>query len=73
MAMELRFHIIDKAIHTYWRCVVLHVNTGNIKFSDLNGQIVFGDLSTDNSTFQFSAPIYETKQLALPLVKVPAR
>ena len=47
MAMELRFHIIDKAtsipIEDVW---VLHVNTGNIKFSDLNGQIVFGDLST---------------------------
>ena len=55
MAMELRFHIIDKAtsipIEDVW---VLHVNTGNIKFSDLNGQIVFGDLSTYTSTFQFS-------------------
>lgn len=66
MAMELRFHIIDKAtsipIEDVW---VLHVNTGNIKFSDLNGQIVFGDLSTGTSTFQFSGTGYETKTISI--------
>ena len=67
MAMELRFHIIDKTtsipIEDVW---VLHVNTGNIKFSDLNGQIVFGDLSTSTSRFNLAAPAMKQKQLALP-------
>lgn len=66
MATELRFLIINKTtsvpIEDVW---VLHSNSGTLKFSDLKGQVIFSDLPSGVSNFQFSATGFETQTVSI--------
>ncbi|MBK7221773.1 MAG: TonB-dependent receptor plug domain-containing protein [Saprospiraceae bacterium] len=68
LATEVNFRVINKKnqlqIEDVW---VLHTNSGDLKFSNIEGQVRFDGLPLGISTFQFSAIGFETKLVSISL------
>ncbi|MBK9688899.1 MAG: TonB-dependent receptor [Saprospiraceae bacterium] len=68
LATEVNFRVINKKnqlqIEDVW---VLHTNSGDLKFSNIEGQVRFDGLLSGISTFQFSAIGFETKLVSISL------